>query len=152
MIPVLASAMIDVTGGPDGGHVLVDPPVAWGVVCLFILLLPLLVLLVLSYYRSKFRHQQILAAMEKGVPVSELMARPAHEINWVRNLSAGIGFLFIAVVMTILFFVARAVSTDAMRASAIAWLVIPAVIFGLGLIFLLRGILQRNCEKSEKKG
>ena len=146
MTPILA-AMMEATGGDQGGHVVIDPPMFAGALIIFLLLLPLLMAIGVVYYKKKWQHQQILAAIEKGIPVSELMARPANGINWIRNLSAGIGLLVIAV---ILFFVVKE-ATDGMNPDAIAWLVIPAVIFGLGLMFLLRGVLQRKAEQGQTK-
>jgi membrane protease YdiL (CAAX protease family) len=155
MIPILA-AMVDITGSEEGGHVVIDPPVAIGALYLFLLLLPLLFVLAFLFYRKKLQHQQILVAIEKGVPVSDLIARPRNEINWVKNLAAGIGLLFIGVVSAVLI-IYMITSPNMMTRSRtvveqakLIWLIIPTAICGFGLIFLLRGIFQRSHEKNRQ--
>jgi hypothetical protein len=84
---VLAN-IVEVTS-PDGEHV-VDPfePMMISALYLFLLLLPILLILLLFYYKKKCQHQQIMAAIDKGIPVTDLIARPTprdREINWVRS-------------------------------------------------------------------
>jgi hypothetical protein len=149
--PVLA-AVVDITGGEDGGHVMIDPlmPMLMSALYLFLILLPFLLALLIVFYKKKYRHQQILAAMEKGLPIADLIEKPRNkEVNWVRSLSAGIGFLFVGLLLTAIW-VWLYVTGEA-RTTAIVWLVIPVLIAGLGLIFLFRGILQKNYEKQKQK-
>jgi len=150
MMPLLAKAIVDVTGGPDGGHVMVDPPVAIGALYLFLVLLPLLLVLLFFFYKKKLQHQQILVAIEKGLPIADLIEKPrSKEVNWVRSLSAGIGFLFVGLMLTAIW--VWLYMTGEARQAAIIWLIIPVVIAGLGLIYLFRGILQKNYEKQKQK-
>jgi hypothetical protein len=150
MMPLLAKAIVDVTGGPDGGHVVIDPPVAIGALYLFVALLPIFIALFIVYHKKRFQHLQILAAMEKGLPITDLIAKPRNrEVNWVRSLSAGIGFLFVGLMLTAIWVWLYVMGEP--RTTAIVWLVIPVVIAGLGLIFLFRGILQKNYEKQKQK-
>ncbi|MBM4103787.1 MAG: hypothetical protein FJ263_07015 [Planctomycetes bacterium] len=153
MMPLLARGIVEVNSA-GGDHVVVDPmgPIYMGSICLFLILLPFILVLFLAYYRNKYRHQQILAAMEKGLPITDLIARPQirnREVNWVRSLSAGIGFLFVGLLLTAVW-VWLYVTGEA-RDTAVVWLVIPIVIAGLGLIYLFRGILQKNYEKQKQK-
>jgi hypothetical protein len=153
IMPVLA-AVVDITGGEQGGHVVVDPmgPIFMGAVYLLVALLPVLLGLLLVFYKKKLQHQQILVAMEKGLPISDLIAKPqqrSREVNWVRSLSAGIGFLFVGLALTG-FFIWAQLSPQA-ESVAPPFLIIPIIVFGLGLIFLFRGILQKNYEKQQKK-
>jgi hypothetical protein len=153
MIPILANATVQVSSGNGQDTVVVDPPFAIGALYLFLLLLPLLVLLVLLYYKAKFRHQQILSAMEKGLPVSDLIAKPAsgtRTINWIRSLSAGVGLIFIGIALAVAIFATKAITSKTPGDEAFGFLLIPTLIFGTGLVFLLRGILQRNYEKAQK--
>ena len=141
IIPVLA-AVVDITGGEDGGHVVVDPmgPIFMGAVYLLLALLPVLLILLFFFYKKKLQHQQILVAMEKGLPISDLIEKPRNkEVNWVRSLSAGVGFLFVGLSLTGIW-----VWMNMSGMAPVVWLVIPVVIAGLGLIFLFRGILQKN--------
>ena len=101
MTPILAEAALEVIDW--GENVIVDKhAMAIAGVYLFLIMLPLLFLLALLFYRKKLQHQQILAAMEKGAPISELLARPQasdRAINWVRSLSLGVGFLFMGLAL-----------------------------------------------------
>ncbi len=154
MIPILAEATGVANQGAlevlnYGENVIVDKhAMAIAGVYLFLIMLPLLFLLALLFYKKKFQHQQILAAMEKGVPVSDLVARPLpsdRAINWVRSLSLGIGFLFIGIALAAYWLWVE--KTPGQSSIDRIFLILPIVVFGLGLIFLLRGILQKNIEK-----
>lgn len=149
--PVLA-AVVDITGGEEGGHVVIDPmgPMLLSALYLFLILLPFLLILLIVFYKKKYQHQQILVAMEKGLPITDLIAKPQprnKEVNWVSSLSAGIGFLFVGLALAGFFVWTKVASS--VGSLEPKFLVIPIVIFGLGLIFLFRGILQRNYEKQK---
>ena len=151
MMPLLARAMVEVREA-GGDHVMVDPmgPIYMGAIYLLLILLPMLLILYLIFYKNKYRHLQILAAMEKGLPITDLIAKPRNrEVNWVRSLSAGIGFLFIGLALAG-FFVWPRIASVGTRIE-LPFLIISIVVFGLGLIFLFRGILQRNYEKQKQK-
>lgn len=150
----MLGAVVEITGGPDNGQVVVDPlmPMLISALYLFLLLLPFLFILGIVYHKKKFQHEQIMAAMEKGVPISDLVARPVQkdrEVNWVRSLSAGIGLVLIGVLMWRLWhWTQEAPSVDSLPP---LFLLIPIVVGGLGLIYLLCGIFQKMCEKKKVK-
>jgi hypothetical protein len=149
--PVLA-AVVDITGGEEGGHVVIDPmgPMLLSALYLFLILLPFLLILLIVFYKKKYQHQQILVAMEKGLPITDLITKPQprnREVNWVRSLSAGIGFLFVGLALAGYFVWTNA--APGVTPVESTFLILPIVIFGLGLIFLFRGILQRNYEKQK---
>jgi hypothetical protein len=151
MMSLLAKGMVDVTSA-GGDHVMVDPmgPIYMGSIYLLLILLPVILILLLVFYKKKLQHQQILVAMEKGLPISDLIEKPRNkEVNWVRSLSAGIGFLFIGLLLTAIW--GWLYVTGEPRTASIIWLVIPILISGWGLIFLTRGILQKNYEKRKQK-
>ncbi|MEN6306941.1 MAG: hypothetical protein ABFD91_04225 [Anaerohalosphaeraceae bacterium] len=153
LIPVL-SAVVDVTTQGDGEHVTIDPmgPMFMSAVYLFMILLPILLILLIVFYRKKYQHQQVLAAMEKGIPVSDLIAKPVQrnwEINWIRSLSAGIGFLFVALALSGLWLWTN--KSSGVESMPPSFMIIPIVIGGLGLIYLFRGLLQRAYEKKQDK-
>jgi ABC-type polysaccharide/polyol phosphate export permease len=153
IMPVLA-AVVDITGGEDGGHVMIDPlmPMLMSALYLFLIILPLLFILGIVFYKKKYQHLQILTAMEKGLPITDLIARPQirnREVNWVRSLSTGIGFIFTGLALAG-FFVWTNVAPGVTSVDS-PFLILPIVIFGLGLIFLFRGILQKNYEKQKQK-
>lgn len=151
LLPVLG-AVVDVTG--DGEHVTIDPmgPMFMSAVYLFMIILPFLLILLIVFYKKKYQHQQILTAMEKGIPVSDLIAKPVQrtwEINWIRSLSAGIGFLFVALALAGLWlWTNKSSDVESMPPS---FMIIPIIIGGLGLIYLFRGLLQRTYEKKQNK-
>ncbi len=150
IMPILAAA-VEVS---ENGHVVVDPlvPMAMSALYLFLILLPLLLILLIVFYKKKLQHQQILVAMEKGLPITDLIAKPQprnREVNWVSNLSAGIGFLFVGLALAG-YFVWTNVAPGVTSVES-TFLILPIVIFGLGLIFLFRGILQKNYEKRKQK-
>jgi hypothetical protein len=152
-MPLLAKGIVEVNSA-SGDHVVVDPmgPIYMGSIYLFLILLPFLLVLLIVFYKKKLQHQQILVAMEKGLPITDLIAKPQprnREVNWVRSLSAGIGFLFVGLMLTAIW--VWLYMTGEARQVAIIWLVIPVVIAGLGLIYLFRGILQKNYEKQKQK-
>jgi hypothetical protein len=155
MMPLLAKGIVEVNSA-GGDHVVVDPmgPIYMGSIYLFLILLPFILVLFLAYYRNKYRHQQILAAMEKGLPITDLIARPQirnREVNWVRSLSAGIGFLFVGIVIPIICFVFGMINPSTPPDKIFGMLIIPTGVCGLGLILLMRGILQKNYEKQKQK-
>lgn len=145
LLPVLG-AVVDVTGG-GGEHVTIDPmgPMLMSAVYLFMIILPILFLLLILFYRKKYQHQQILAAIEKGIPVTDLIAKPVpqnREINWIRSLSAGIGLLFVAIMLT---------AVTAFTNKGVGFVITSIIIGGVGLIYLLRGVLQRRYDKKQEE-
>ncbi len=146
----LLAAVVEVIESPEGDHVIVDPlmPMLISAVYLFLVLLPILVILLFFFYRKKLQHQQILAAIEKGMPVQDLLVTPAKkETGWIPNFSAGIGLLFIAVMLVILYFQVDVYRTG--RISSLGFAAIPVVLAGIGISRLLRGIFQRSSQKQE---
>ncbi|MEN6385995.1 MAG: hypothetical protein ABFD79_12475 [Phycisphaerales bacterium] len=95
--------------------------------------------------KKRLEHQQIMAAIEKGTPLSELTPKQPKGANWIINLSAGIGLIImglgsITVVLT------------ATRCTLNQHVPIGIVFFGLilltvGITRLIRGILQHKAEK-----
>jgi hypothetical protein len=148
MIPILANAMVEVNQGDQ--HIVIDPPIAMGALYLFILVLPMLFILGLIYFKLKFRHQQILAAIERGQPITDLIASKPSEISWIRNLAAGVGLIFIGLAILIGLIVSGYFGQNTRGDEILGALLFPAGFSGIGLIFLLRGILQRNREWADK--
>jgi hypothetical protein len=62
---------------------------------------PIIVVGVVYYLKKRFEHKQIMAAIEKGMPLSELVQRKPRPTvptgpAWIRYLSGGILMFFIA--------------------------------------------------------
>ena len=116
------------------------PAWIWGL-CLFLILLPILLILFIAFYSKKIRHQQIMSAMEKGLPLADFMPKPLTDKQiGIRNLSAGIGFLLIGLFLVGIWYYA----IEAPNIPVISnWVpVVGAVIAGMGILFLCRGLLQ----------
>jgi len=146
----LLAATVQVTPGPEGDSVIVDPmgPMFMSAVYFLLLLLPVIIILLFFFYKKKLQHQQILAAMEKGLPVKDLMDAPKKkETGWIANISAGIGLIFIAVALLVMYAPAGIYIANHPRNLLVA---IPIVIFGMGLTRLLRGYFQKKHEKGDK--
>ena len=117
---------------------------------LFLLLLPVIIILLFFFYKKKLQHQQIIAAIEKGLPVSDFLAVPEKKTTgWIANISAGFGLLFIAIALLFLFkYMGVFVTYDMPRNSL---LVIPIVLIGIGLTRLIRGFCQKKIAAREQE-
>ena len=143
----LLAAVVQVTGlvtGLDGEKVVVDPmrPIWHEALILILVLLPVILILLFFFYKKKLQHQQIIAAMEKGLPVKDLLEVPnKKETGWIPNISAGIGLLFVAIALAIIYYPLGVYSgTQKIVLPVIA---IPIVFAGLGITRLLRGLFQK---------
>lgn len=141
---MLLAKMVDVTG-PGGEHVTVDPmgPMLMSAVYLFLLMLPIVIIMLFFFYRKKLQHQQIIAAIEKGHPISDLLATPAKkEKGWVSNISAGIGLIFVAGALLLLYIPAGVYIAHNLPRNSLV--VIPIVLVGIGITRLIRGFYQKK--------
>jgi sterol desaturase/sphingolipid hydroxylase (fatty acid hydroxylase superfamily) len=88
------------------------------------------------YFGKRLEHKQILAAIEKGTPLSELKP-PKKQQNgslWIRNLTFGIALLIIGLALIVV-----GPRTIGGPGSFIAF-----VFFGVGIAWLIRGLLYRK--------
>ena len=73
--------------------------IAGGITVLFIfigLCTPLIIIALVYYITKRFEHKQILAAIEKGTPLSELRPPKPTGLLWIKNITTGIAFLIMA--------------------------------------------------------
>ena len=146
---ILLARMVDITG-PEGEHVAVDPmgPMLMSAVYLFLILMPIILIMLFFFYRKKLQHQQILAAIEKGHPISDLLAAPVNkETGWLYNNSAGVGLLIVAIGLLIVYKPMGVYITDNRPGNLLV--IIPIILIGMGITRLMRGIYQKK-EKAEK--
>lgn len=115
----------------------------------FIVMICLIVMLTWYFLSKKrFEHQQILAAIEKGTPLSELRPLKKTGANWIRSLTAGIAFLLMGIGIAIISLLSIFVGGFFPDESAGFGLLIPVVIFiAIGIAGIIRGILQRKADK-----
>ena len=96
---------------------------------------PIIVVGVVYYLKKKLEHKQIMAAIEKGTPLSELRP-PKQKQNgalWIRSLTFGIALIIIG-----LAFLVAGPGGDSIA------LFIAFVLCGVGLAWLIRGLLYRK--------
>jgi hypothetical protein len=96
---------------------------------------PVLIIGLVYYYMKRLEHKQIMAAIEKGTPLSELKP-PKQKQNgalWIRNLTFGIAMIIVG-----LAFLVAGPGGDTIA------LFIALILCGVGLAWLIRGLLYRK--------
>lgn len=99
------------------------------------------VISLVAYFCKRLEHKEILAAIEKGTPLSDLKSRKSEPIGpvWIKYLTGGIIFFFVG-----LAFLFGGAVWDHQGGIG------PFVAFimcGIGIAWLLRGLLYRKYEK-----
>ncbi len=98
---------------------------------------PIIVIGVIYYLKKRLEHKQILAAIEKGTPLSEIIPpkpKPAGPA-WIRYVTAGIALLIIALGLGLVGI------GDAPKRLVLP---IAVVLSGIGIAWLIRGLLHRK--------
>jgi len=103
---------------------------------------PVIVVGVIYYLKKRLEHRQIMLAIEKGTPLSEL--RPAEPIGplWIKNLTAGIAMLIIAAGLTCMLLIRYPDSS-----LLFVFLIVAVILFAIGISRLIRGLLQRKTKQ-----
>ena len=106
---------------------------------------PVIIVCLIYYLKKRLEHKQILAAIEKGTTLSEL--RPAKRTGplWIKNLTAGIALLIIAAGFVCVRLVQGYEYVESFGSFFIA-----VILFGVGIAWLIRGLLQRKVEKQSQ--
>jgi hypothetical protein len=92
---------------------------------------PIVVIGVIHYLKKRLEHKQIMAAIEKGIPLSELVS-PKPQLagpGWIRYVSLGIALL----IMSLGFLIGGNQIT-----------IVAFVLLGVGAAWLIRGLLHRK--------
>ncbi len=58
---------------------------------------PVIVVGVVYYLKKRFEHKQIMTAIEKGTPLSELKPPKQNGALWIKNLTFGIALIIIGI-------------------------------------------------------
>ena len=98
---------------------------------------PVIVVGVVYYLRKRFEHKQIMAAIEKGTPLSELKP-PKKQQNgslWIRNLTFGVAMLIIGLAFIV------AGPGWSQRGPG---MFVAVILCGVGVAWLIRGLLYRK--------
>jgi hypothetical protein len=146
MLPQILAMVIK--GGPEGGKVDIG---SWPFIVgsmPFIVVITLIVMLTRYHLvKKRLEHQQILAAIEKGTPLSELRPPVDKGPHWVRSLSIGVIFLLIGIgnlVIGTLSYISGYPDKDAGFGLFLA----SAVFLSLGGGGITCGILLRKADKA----
>lgn len=111
-----------------------SPTEALGVALIIIALaVPVIVVGVVYYLRKRFEHKQIMTAIEKGTPLSELKPPKQNGKLWIKNVTIGVALIIIGF---------GAWWTGPGHGGMSAF--IALVLFGVGVAWLIRGLLYRK--------
>jgi len=112
-----------------------SPREALGVALIIIALaVPVIVIGVVYYLRKRFEHKQIMTAIEKGTPLSELKPPKQNGALWIKNITVGIALLIIG-----LAFIVAGPRRIGGPGSFIAF-----ILCGVGIAWMIRGLLYRK--------
>jgi predicted phage tail protein len=103
---------------------------------------PLIILFLFYYFKKRLEHRQIMAAIEKGTPLSELIPpKPPKQTGplWIKNLTGGIALVLMATGIALMAILGVGDS------DILAGLCLVAVIlFAVGVSRIIAGVLQRK--------
>ena len=112
----------------------------WNGITAFIILLgvssPIIVVGVIYYLKKRLEHKQIMTAIEKGTPLSEIIPpkpRPAGPA-WIKYVSTGIALIIVGLGFT---------SLNPMHTHEVGALIF-VILCGIGIAMLIRGLLHRK--------
>ncbi len=98
---------------------------------------PVIVVGVVYYLKKRFEHKQIMEALEKGTPLSELRSikpKPVGPI-WIKYLSSGILIFAIGLAFIV---------AGPMMGPGSPMLFVGLILCGVGIASLIRGLLYRK--------
>ncbi|MHC5213109.1 MAG: DUF6249 domain-containing protein [Planctomycetota bacterium] len=113
--------------------------------------IPILIIGMVYYYKKKLEQKQILAAIEKGVPVAELnigrkKQNKTEGPGWIQDQSKGITLTLIGIGIAVAFwFLVNSLDGGVFH---VMWIV-PIVFLGNGIGLLIRSNMRRKYEKTE---
>ena len=117
--------------------------------------IPILIIGMVYYSKKKLEQKQILAAIEKGVPVAELnigtkKQNKTEGPGWIQDQSKGITLTLIGIGIGVAFWFMIGNLNDKMGNNVynVMWIV-PIVFLGNGIGLLIRANMRRKYEKTE---
>jgi hypothetical protein len=93
---------------------------------------PIVVIGVVYYLKKRLEHKQIMTAIEKGTPLSELRPPKPNGALWVKNLTVGIALLVIGLGWGFIVPGTHEVTLVAL------------ILSGIGIAWIVRGLLNRK--------
>lgn len=116
-----------------------SPEEAFGI---FLVLLgcaaPIIVIGIVYYLKKRLEHKQIMTAIEKGTPLSELRPPKPNGALWVKNLTVGIALLVIGVGWGFIVPGGHEV------------MLVSLILTGIGVAWIVRGLLNRKYQAPSK--
>ena len=105
--------------------------------------IPIIVIGLIYYLKKRLEHKQIMAAIEKGTPLSELRPVKPTGPGWIKSFTIGIALLLISLPFLFRFL------EPLLRRSYIseATLMPFGILFAIGLAFFIRGLLLRRAQR-----
>jgi len=112
-----------------------SPLEALGVAVLILALAaPLIIVGVVYYLKKRFEHKQIMTAIEKGTPLSELRPPKQNGALWIKNITVGIALLIIGLALVLV----------GPRRIGGPGSFIAFILCGVGIAWMIRGLLYRK--------
>jgi len=110
-----------------------SPQEAFGVALILVACsIPVIVVGVVYYLKKWFEHRQIMAAIEKGTPLSELRPPKQNGALWIRKITGGIVLIIIGLAFIVV------------GVHGAPNVFVGFVLCGIGLASIIRGKLQRK--------
>jgi len=106
--------------------------------------LPILIAAIVYYKKKRLEHQQILAAIEKGTPLSDLRPIKKRGPAWIRNFTKGIAFIIIGGALLVLGESGALLVIGEPPKRSGDDIVVPIVLLGIGVAFSVCGLLQKK--------
>jgi hypothetical protein len=97
---------------------------------------PIIIVGVVYYLKKRLEHKQIMTAIDKGIPISELRPPKPPKQNgalWIKNITLGIALLIIGIGWWM-----------AGPSHGGVYSFIAFVLFGVGVAWIVRGVLNRK--------
>lgn len=138
---------LTITGSEEGGKVEIGSwPFIIGALPFIVGIVAILAVFWYVFNKRRFEHLQIMAAIEKGTPLSELRPFEKKESSWIKSLGTGITFLIMS-----LGFISVAVYSMITKIPdeevSFGLFIASTVFFGIGVAGIVSGILKAKAEK-----
>lgn len=109
---------------------------------------PIIICGIVYYLNKRLEHKQIMAAIEKGIPFPDLKPPKPKGSTWIKNFTAGITLLILAAGFLCFGLFRNHHNGFHHFGFRSGNLVLPLILFAVGISRLIRGLLQRKSEKT----
>jgi hypothetical protein len=110
---------------------------------------PVIIIGLIYFLKKRLDHKQVMAAIEKGTPLSDLKPLKRTGPLWIKNLTAGIALIVISAGLVGFRFVCSEALT--LPGEVWGWFFVALILFAIGVSRLIRGLLQRRTEKAQRQ-